>query len=202
MRRIPMILVFLAALLIAGGCGQYGKQYKAADKAATASGREAVVTKAKFDDAARKEAGCGELEEFKSEGQGHTTDPSEKVDYKHNPPHSGQHYQVPLDWGLYDTEQRDVEWVHNLEHGHIVMLYRGLTSKQRNQLLDDARINPYHLLVIPRKKNPKPGVYYMAWAHQIYCERPSKAALQYMITNYRDQGPELFTTDAAKSGTP
>ncbi|MCW2949686.1 MAG: hypothetical protein JWN41_699, partial [Thermoleophilia bacterium] len=159
MRRIPKFLVVLAALLIAGGCGQFGKQYKASDDAAadTASGRDKVVTTQKFDAAAQKKYGCGPVEDFKSEGRGHTTDENEAVDYKHNPPHSGKHYQVALDWGLYPDEQRDVAWVHNLEHGHIVMVYKGLNSNDKNDLLDYARINPYHLLVVPRKKNPKDG---------------------------------------------
>jgi hypothetical protein len=41
-------------------------------------------------------------------------------------------------------------------------------------------------------------VYYTVWTHQIYCKQPSKAALQYMIDNYRDQGPELFMEDQQK----
>ena len=52
----------------------------------------------------------------------------------------------------------------------------------------DARINPYHLMVLPRKANPKKGVYYTAWTAQMYCERPSKAALQHMIDEWRDRG--------------
>lgn len=195
-----MFLIVLAALLIAGGCGQFGQKYKADTSSAnTATGRNKVITTQKFDAAAQKQFGCTAPEEVKSEGRGHTTDVNEKVDYKHNPPLSGKHYQVPLDWGLYDTEQRDVEWVHDLEHGHVAMLYKGLSAGEKANLYDFARINPYHLLVIPRKANPKAGVYYVAWTHQIYCKTPNKAALQYMVTEYRDQGPELFTTDMSKS---
>lgn len=195
-----MILMLVVAVLVAGGCGQFGKKYQAnTTDATTKTGRDKVVTSQKFDEATQKQYGCTAPEDFKSEGHTHTTTVTEKVDYKHNPPMSGNHYQVPLDWGLYDTEQRDVQWGHNLEHGHIVQLYKGLSATDKQHLYDDARINPYHLLVIPRKANPKNGVYYMAWTHQIYCKTPNKAALQYAITQWRDQGPELFTTDMSKS---
>ncbi|MBC7461341.1 MAG: hypothetical protein H7287_08260, partial [Thermoleophilia bacterium] len=98
MRRIPMFLIVLAALLIAGGCGQFGQKYKADTSSAnTATGRNKVITTQKFDAAAQKQFGCTAPEEVKSEGRGHTTDVNEKVDYKHNPPLSGKHYQVPLD---------------------------------------------------------------------------------------------------------
>jgi kynureninase len=50
---------------------------------------------------------------------------------------------------------------------------------------------------MPRKKNPKDGVYLTAWTAQMYCKKPSKAALQHMIDEWRDQGPELFTNDAS-----
>jgi hypothetical protein len=200
MRRIPMILIFLTALFVAAGCGQFGKKYEATStNSGTATGRDKVISTEKFDEATQKKYGCTAPETFKSEGRTHITDVNEKVKYGHNPPDSGNHYQVPLDWGIYDTEQRDVEWVHNLEHGHIVQLYKGLSSSEKQDLLDYTAINPYHLLVIPRKTNPKDGVYYMAWTHEIYCKTPNKAALQYAVTEWRDQGPELFTTDASKS---
>jgi len=46
------------------------------------------------------------------------------VDYRNNPPASGPHYPV---WAHYQEYTAAVErpyWVHNLEHGAIVLLYR------------------------------------------------------------------------------
>jgi len=197
MRRLAPLLLLLLATLVAAGCGEYGQRYEGDSEKVSASGSETRVTDEKFDDAARKRDGCTDIEEFESEGNTHTTDPAETVKYEHNPPHSGDHYQVPEDWGLYDEQQPDVATVHNLEHGHILITHRGLTDKQEQTLLDHARINSYHLVVMPRKQNPKKGIYYTVWTAQIYCKEPSKAALQYMIDNWRDQGPELFTEDAS-----
>lgn len=199
MRRISFILLLVLALLVAAGCGEYGKRYVADDDGSSITGEEPRITEADFEDPKVRAAdGCGELEEFKSEGRGHTTDINEKVDYKNNPPHSGNHYQVASEWGLYDKQQPDVQTTHNLEHGHIIISHKGLKDAQVEELLKTARINPFHLLVQPRPANPKDGVFYTAWTKQIFCKQPSEAALQFLIDNWRDQGPELFTDDPSK----
>ncbi len=202
MRRfVPLVFVLLFATLVAAGCGEFGQRYEGdGDSQASSTSEERKVTDEKFDEKVRERDGCTEVEEFESEGRTHTTDPEEKVKYEHNPPHSGNHYQVAEDWGLYDEQQPDVATVHNLEHGHIVITHKGLSDKEQGTLLDQARINNYHLVVMPRKQNPKDGVYYTAWTAQLFCEKPSAAALQYMIENWRDQGPELFTEDPAMGG--
>ncbi len=203
MRRILPILLLVSFALFVAGCGEYGKRYSGeSDQAAsTSSADEKRVTDEKFDDETRERDGCTDVEEVDSEGSTHTTDLGEKVDYEQNPPTSGNHYQIAAPWGLYDSEDRQTEEiVHNMEHGHVVITHKGLTDKQEDTLLDQARINPYHLLVMPRKENPKDGVFYSAWTAQVYCEQPSAPALQYMIDNWRDQGPELFTDDEGTMG--
>lgn len=47
----------------------------------------------------------------------------------------------------------------------------------------------------------RPGIYYSAWTAQMYCRHPSAPALQFMIDEWRDQGPELFSTDAGKKSS-
>ncbi len=203
MRRIIPILLLVSFSIAVAGCGAYGEKYTGDDSSSStktsATGEEKRVTDERFDDESREKDGCTELKEFESEGSTHV-DKGTKVTYKQNPPTSGNHWNdptapAPADWGLYSTTLRDEQTVHNLEHGHIVITYKGLSDKERDELYDQARINRYHLLVEPREKNPKDGVYYSVWTAQIYCERPSKAALQYMIDNWRDQGPELYVDD-------
>ncbi|MCW2923125.1 MAG: hypothetical protein JWM98_529 [Thermoleophilia bacterium] len=199
MRRILLFALIAFASLIAAGCGQFGKQYKptGADSSSSAQSQteEARVSNEKFTDEVKKRDGCTGPDEFESEGSTHTGDPNKKVDYKHNPPHSGDHYDIPAEWGIYDKQQADVATTHNLEHGHIVISYKGLSDKEVDKLRSQVKKNDYHLVLQPRKPDPKNGVYYMAWTTQLYCKKPSAAGLQYMIDNYRDQGPELFTED-------
>ena len=54
--------------------------------------------------------------------------PPTQVTYNHNPPTSGCHYSLgyghaPIQAGSYDKVVRPEYWVHNLEHGYIVVLY-------------------------------------------------------------------------------
>lgn len=54
-------------------------------------------------------------------------DPPAKVQYNHDPPTSGCHYsianQAPVPPGFYNQEIPAEYWVHNLEHGYVVVLY-------------------------------------------------------------------------------
>jgi len=77
-------------------------------------------------------------------------DPGTKVTYEHNPPTSGCHYNLdkagksqfaPIKPGVY-TQSVDPEyWVHNLEHGYVVVVYdEHPTLPLLSQLLDDGGI--------------------------------------------------------------
>ena len=53
--------------------------------------------------------------------------PGTHAHYLTDPPASGQHYslrgEAPLPWGFYSRPYPPEDWVHNLEHGGIVILY-------------------------------------------------------------------------------
>ena len=57
------------------------------------------------------------------EGRNHIPD-TQQPQYKHYPPASGPHYDEPANWGAYDQALPEGRWVHNLEHGGIVILYK------------------------------------------------------------------------------
>jgi hypothetical protein len=45
------------------------------------------------------------------------------IDYATNPPSSGEHYPTWADYGVYDFALPRGYWVHNLEHGSVVVTY-------------------------------------------------------------------------------
>jgi hypothetical protein len=54
--------------------------------------------------------------------------PPARVSYNHDPPTSGCHYSLgagtaPISPGVYDKHVDPEHWVHNLEHGYIVVFY-------------------------------------------------------------------------------
>jgi hypothetical protein len=58
-----------------------------------------------------------------NEGWIHVAEGS-SVNYQHNPPASGPHYPVWARYQAYTTAVARPYWVHNLEHGAIVLVYR------------------------------------------------------------------------------
>jgi hypothetical protein len=57
------------------------------------------------------------------EGRNHIPD-TQQPQYVHHPPASGPHYDAPAEWAVYDQPVPEGRWVHNLEHGGIVILYK------------------------------------------------------------------------------
>jgi hypothetical protein len=63
-------------------------------------------------------------------GRNHVVDPNRVINYAFCPPTSGEHYNIPgrgpIRAGVYpaNQEQGPGGWVHNLEHGYVVALYR------------------------------------------------------------------------------
>jgi hypothetical protein len=58
-----------------------------------------------------------------NEGWAHVPEGS-VITYQHNPPASGPHYPEWLEYREYSQTMARGYWVHNLEHGAIVVLYR------------------------------------------------------------------------------
>jgi hypothetical protein len=69
--------------------------------------------------------GCAEPigEPFCSEGQQHVEQGTD-VPWLADPPHSGPHYPTWETWGEHEDVVPRGNWVHNLEHGGIVLTYR------------------------------------------------------------------------------
>ena len=63
-------------------------------------------------------------------GRDHVRDPNQAISYGFCPPNSGEHINAsnrgPIRAGVYpdSEEQRPGGWIHNLEHGYVVALYR------------------------------------------------------------------------------
>ncbi|MDP2343311.1 MAG: DUF3105 domain-containing protein [Deltaproteobacteria bacterium] len=71
-----------------------------------------------------------------NEGWAHKNDPVDHV-YESNPPASGPHYPVWASWGVHaddDVVERG-QWVHNLEHGGIVLLLGDSASDEAEEEL-------------------------------------------------------------------
>lgn len=213
MHRLRHIVLPIAACalatLVAAGCGKFGEVSSGDGGKTTGNkGKSDVPTipgVGEFDAASRKAYDCTDIEELKNRGRSHV-ETTEQVKYKDNPPASGNHWnaadpQAPLPWGVYTDEVQDEQWIHNLEHGHVVIAYKGISDPDLEKLLKQRGYVKYHLVVVPRKDNPKKGIYYLSWDHRMFCKRPSPEALQHFIDERIDQGPELMMEDPSRKAS-
>jgi len=74
-------------------------------------------------------AGTGLGRAVPDEGGGHVAEGTD-VAYKSDPPTSGPHYGRVPDYNVYTDVVPPEYWVHNLEHGAIVVLYKCPQGKQ------------------------------------------------------------------------
>lgn len=145
---------------------------------------------------AAKAAGCV-LTSPAIEGSDHVEG---KVEYKGNPPASGNHNAVPALDGIYETgqEPEPENWVHSLEHARVNFMYKAGTSPDLVAQLETLASEPlngkdgYKALLFQNKNMPA-AVAAVAWGQLITCKKPSDAmfdALRNFRVQYVDKGPE------------
>jgi hypothetical protein len=72
--------------------------------------------------------------------------------------------QTPVSWGVYDTEVRDDQLIHNMEHGGIYISYQPSLPKEQVEKLkellsapfSDPQFQPRKIVLAPRVENKSP----------------------------------------------
>src|ERR687887_2585734 len=146
-----------------------------------------------------KAAGCT-FSSFKSEGRTHT---SGTVNYKTNPPTSGNHNPTPAQDGFYragNTPPKE-NFVHSLEHGRIEFQYKpGAPAAQVNAMrrLAAEPFNGsagYHVLFFENNTKMPSEFAAAAWTKSITCPQLTPAALTAMRDfrkAFTDKAPEFI----------
>lgn len=132
------------------------------------------------------------------EGRNHVTEGS-AITYQHNPPASGPHYPEPKPWGVYTDTIAPGYWVHNLEHGGVVLLYdcpSGCPSvvdqlRQAYQTFPKDKYNEVKLLATPYSGLPNHAqAMAVAWDFQKSYDTFDLQAFQAFYTAHVDHSPE------------
>lgn len=139
---------------------------------------------------AARAAGCT-LRTFPSEGNDHVQPP---VTYRSNPPHSGDHLEIPAeDQAFTDTPPTEA-LVHSLEHGRIIVQFRpGTSAEVRGALKALYDEDPYHVIVTPNGTNMPYAVAATAWRQVLGCDQANDRtydAIRAFRDAHRDRGPE------------
>lgn len=134
-----------------------------------------------------------------NEGKSHVA-PGTPTTYRHNPPASGPHYPRPAEYGVYEEPLPAGSWVHNLEHGAIVVLYKcpgGRSScpervSQLRTLYEQAPPGKYGRVKMvvtqyPKLKTPFAAV---AWDRVLELQSFDQGRLLEFYRAWVDKGPE------------
>lgn len=143
----------------------------------------------------------GQQYEAQSEGRQHLG----SVDQQHDPyetelPTSGPHYSQPAAWGVSDIEIPDEQWIHNLEHGGIVITYKpDLPEKDVDALRviaanlsmrDDQKGNKgFKVILTPRAAN-KSAVQLSSWRYNLNLSSINQAKIQQFYRDRPNNAPE------------
>jgi Protein of unknown function (DUF3105) len=139
------------------------------------------------------------------EGTPSHIDPSTQWTYKFYPPTSGPHYSVagsaPVPWGTVDTLVEG-QFVHNLEHGGIVILYNCPSGTDctslKNSLTDYVQklvpLEPTYgepkIIMTPYSHGMTKKVALVAWHYIEFLDSYDQNAITQFYENHVDQGPE------------
>jgi len=138
------------------------------------------------------------------EGRNHI-DPSTTPTYKFYPPASGPHYSAqgiaPLPWQTIDTLQEG-QYVHNLEHGGIAILYdcpsgtdcttlkNALENYVKNLAPVEPTYNEVKIVLTPYSRGMQKKVALVAWDYIEFLDAYDQAEITRFYENHVNQGPE------------
>jgi hypothetical protein len=187
---LAVAAVVAVIVAIAAGGGGNGSSLSGGTQGEFPEGSVPPARTANLDQAARA-AGC-KLEDFEEEGNGHVEG---TVDYKTNPPTSGDHNPIPAEDGAYTAAPETEALVHSLEHGRIVIQFdpRAPDSAKGdlNALFDELQ---YHVTLTPNETGMPFEVAATAWTHLLGCKQMDERtfdAIRAFYQQYVDQGPEF-----------
>jgi Protein of unknown function (DUF3105) len=129
------------------------------------------------------------------------------LNYKYHwnsfPPTSGPHYQQWVIWGIYTDPIRQIQQIHNLEHGGVVIQYGSkVPSSDVDKITSFYRSSDNAMLVAPF---PKLGnkIAVEAWTYLSTCTRFNQNAFTKFRDALRYHGPEsaVYPKSALQPGT-
>jgi uncharacterized protein DUF3105 len=119
------------------------------------------------------------------------------IPYEDSPPTSGSHWPVVAQWGVYSEEVPAEVFVHNLEHGGVVILYNCSTPcpqvvrelEETVQALPKSKFGHVKVVVSPYSKL-KSRFALLAWTRLDTFDRYDRERVVRFVRAWQDKGPE------------
>lgn len=137
---------------------------------------------------------------YEDQGQKHLKTETESHEpYNSNLPTSGPHAPA-APWGVYDTKIADETFIHNLEHGGIVIAYKPdlpadqvaklkMIAENITKTSDGKSKKGFKVILTPREKNIKP-VQVAAWKYNMSLDTVDKAKIEEFYRDHLNNAPE------------
>jgi hypothetical protein len=190
---VTAVVVAVVAIAFASGGSDSG-----GSKSSAGSWPSGSIPKQKITDltAAVKAAGCTYKNE-KIEGRQHTGSPKQRVNYKTQPPTSGNHYQIPAHDDAYTQVPYPYEsLVHALEHGRVIYWFKPNAPASVRGALKKLYDEDNKLVVLTPNTRPMPyQVAATAWGRLLGCPVYNDKvpdAFRAFRDAYRLKGPEYY----------
>ena len=130
------------------------------------------------------------VETFPDLGQAHLNPTDPAPSYNSDPPTSGPHAPSSAACGIYRQAPPDINLVHDLEHGVIVIHYDPeTTSEAREDLENYARDRGSHVILAPREGMESP-IILTAWTHLLRLDGFDREAMDVFYGEFAQFGPE------------
>ncbi len=136
-----------------------------------------------------------------SQGQAHIKRGESHAAYNSDPASSGPHYgdnSAPADWGIYTQEVPDEVFIHNEEHGGVIVTYQPeLLSSDQLKNLQDLFIAPYSnkafspikFIIMPRSKD-KHAIELASWTYTLNLDAYDEATIIKFFNQHAGRAPE------------
>ena len=119
------------------------------------------------------------------------------IPYQEFPPTSGPHWPVWAQWGIYTEEVPPEVFVHNLEHGGIVLLYHCASPcpdvlrqiEETMQALPKSKYGHVKVVVSPNSRITTRFAL-LAWTRLDQFDRFDRERVVRFVRAWQDQGPE------------
>jgi len=147
-------------------------------------------------EAGRKAAGSTGVQTFPAAGRNHIGPGEQPDNWNSNPPTSGDHLASPLPPGVYNADQDMRAMVHNLEHGYVVIVYKGIGDDQVAQLRQFVEARDGSKLVLsPWSGLKENGVALVAWRNLELLQRVNMDVVQAFVNDF-------MVPEATRSAAP
>ncbi len=122
------------------------------------------------------------------QGKEHISENSPLPKYNSNPPTSGPHAR-PVKGGFYSSELKDINVIHNLEHGFVWITYKNIDDKTITELEKIGRRYSRSVVISPRKANDS-TIALASWGRLEKMKVFNEKQILYFIKKNRNRSPE------------